>query len=360
MSSGPARGLGVAALLLLVSCHKAPRPEDFECSAPVGVANVHVASRADPSSVFLVNNQEAPVYTFAGPLPDGSVLALGDDGSAFRTTDDGCRWSPEPSPPAAGFWAFTQLDGLLLGAAVNGPYMLSSPDAGRSWATWDPGVRLGGAPGDGGDGLYALAESAAWRSRDGGTSWEHVADLPDATLGAPDTWFMTPGGGHWLAAAGSLWLSTDQGHHWTDLGDTLPGDEAWTGLSFQLLLEADGHTLDWLRFGPDSALHVVRGDLDGRSWTARALDPTAYNSTQAAAPDPSEPGALWWLRVDHDGVTSFERWAPAGASGTVPLGTLISAGGMVVTPSTVIFSAKWFLDEDSGGDEPPDTDAGPR
>lgn len=351
-------GRGLGPLLLLAACHKAGAPERFECSAPVGVANVHVASRADPSAVFLTNNQDAPIYTFAGPLPDGSVLALGDDGSAFRTGDDGCHWEPEPSPPATGVWSFRQDAGGLLGAAINGSSMLSSPDSGHTWDTWASELRAGGAPVEAEGALHVLGESAAWRSTDGGRTWARTAELPDATLGAPDTWFLTPGGGHWLAAAGSLWLSTDLGATWRDLGSTLPGDEAWTGLSFQLLLEADGRTLDWLRFGPDGALHVLRGGLDGRSWTARALDAAEHNSTQAAVPDPGEGGALWWLRVDRDGQTWFERWSPGGTEGTTALGTVINAGGMVVTPSTVIFSAKWVVEGDSGL-EPPDTDAAP-
>lgn len=360
--AGAPLGRPLAALLLLgaAACHAGRAPKAFECTTPVGVANIHVASRADPAWLFLTDNQDAPTYTFAGPLPDGSVIALGDDGSAFRTTDDGCHWSPESSPPASGVWSFGQVDGTLLGAAVNGPSLLSSRDSGRTWDHWSAAVRLGGAPADGGDGLYALGESAAWRSTDGGREWSLVATLPDATLGAPETWFMTPGGGHWLAAAGSLWLSTDKGASWRDLGGSLPAGEATTGLSFQVVLEADGRTLDWLRYGLDGGLHVVRGAVDGTSWTARALDAAAYNSTHAAVPEPAEPGALWWLRVDQAGHTWFERWAPDGVQGSVELGTVINAGGMLVTPSTVLFSAKWVVEEeDSGTDPPPDTDTLP-
>jgi photosystem II stability/assembly factor-like uncharacterized protein len=174
----------------------------------------------------------------------------------FATNNGGLTWTELLWPPWATAIAKGAVEGDLqfrrpsdgwLGAAADAPTVYTTIDGGVSWQPHvlpslpKPAPDSGGKPlplGGGGFGFFTsvsllpgtgviafvddYAQSAAYTSFDGGSTWRLIAPPPGETAYSQ---FVYQDAFHWWAMRfGALWKSTDAGQTWKQVGQQL---DAW-------------------------------------------------------------------------------------------------------------------------------------
>ena len=210
-------------------------------------------------------------------LPSGTILAGG--GNRVMSSDDGgCSWSTSLTAPAevtvaGGGVVALAASGTDVYAALTGPRVLISRDAGRTWAPADGGLPPGGAvhgiyPAPSGNVVYLVVEHA-------------VTDEVLDTAGAGQTgtsvrtttlYRKTPGAADW-AAVGSPGAAWDGPAGSDSEGVVAPG--AFWDLAVDPA--SAGHLLAVVKGG------IARSLDGGRTWTAVLADPSVEARTVSVA-----------------------------------------------------------------------------
>jgi photosystem II stability/assembly factor-like uncharacterized protein len=186
-------------------------------------------------------SEPLPVTTLAvspDVLHDGLVFA-GTSGGIFKSGDSGETWKavllPPPAPMVSAMAIspnFAQDSTLFAGTMEDGIFV--SQDAGVRWTAWNFGLLdlavmcLGISPNFAVDEtLFAGTETGIFRSTNGGRAWREV-ELPfgfDAVISLS----ISPAFGedHRLYASTEnqgIWVSNDEGEHWSRLAEGLVED----------------------------------------------------------------------------------------------------------------------------------------
>ncbi len=276
----------------------------------------------DPDTAALIGWSPAPlpfgkdfVQVWSLGQADGTLLAGTKPANLLASRDGGATWerldglTNHPSaeswtPGAAGLVLHTIVadpaEPGKLWVAISAAGVFASEDGG---ATWERRNRLANAaacegqdhpagprngetghcvhnmmraPGEG-DILYQQNHHGAWRSADGGRSWEDITPGLPSTFGFPvrvhprdpDTVWTLPLNGDRFGrfppgAAAAVWRSRDGGRNWEDLREGLPQ----TGCYFTVLRQAmagDARDPAGLYFGTNSGSVFASRD-EGESW----------------------------------------------------------------------------------------------
>jgi hypothetical protein len=183
-------------------------------------------------------------------LPDGSIVLMGGFDSGYRndvwvSVDGGASWAPLPNPPWSARHCHTSVvlpNGhiLLMGGGDDAGYkndVWRSVDGGASWtqlpaAPWS--ARLGhtslALPNEhillmGGIDDNGASKNDVWRSVDGGSTWTQVPisgtwwtprRLPSSVV-LPDGRIVLMGGGGGWDYENDVWVSADEGQHWSQV-----------------------------------------------------------------------------------------------------------------------------------------------
>jgi photosystem II stability/assembly factor-like uncharacterized protein len=281
----------------------------------------------------------------------GPRLLVGGDSahwgpSVFRSDDLGASWS-EPARPAVRFpedtgaslervWQL-QPGGVqepeVVYAGTEPGALFRSEDGGRSFALvrplWDHPTRESWVPGGGGLGLHtvlvdprdsraltvAVSTGGAYRTGDGGLSWEpcnrgvQATFLPESQrfpefgqcvhkvardAADPDRLYLQ---NHW-----GVYRSDDGGGSWSSIGDTLPSDFGFPvvahphrgGVAYVFPLNADSD-----RVPADRRCRVYRSEDAGQSWeapTAGLPEHAHYGPVlrDAMCTDDAEPAGVYF------------------------------------------------------------------
>lgn len=146
--------------------------------------------------------------------PNGTMIAVGDRGIIFRTTDDGSSWEL----PLSGTYQnlrdvdfITQTDVVVVGSEGT---ILISKNSGESWEAVNAHINqllfkvvfLNSQTG------FALGTDSLFGSNDGGNSWHPVAALPDKPESVA---FMNESEGILTTFTGHIYRTTNGGKNWT-------------------------------------------------------------------------------------------------------------------------------------------------
>ncbi|ATE58627.1 WD40/YVTN/BNR-like repeat-containing protein [Thauera sinica] len=210
-----------------------------------------------------------------------ALVAVGDYGTAIRSTDGGRTWQQAAVPVSTLLTAVHFADASNGWAVGHGGVVLASRDGGATWALQQV---LDGKPvllsvyfESAGRGYAVGAYGSAWRTADGGATWAPmmVGSGADADMHLNHL-FAAPGGALYIAAeSGLAFRSGDGGDTWTTLRPGASGS-LWSGLAAGdeiLLLGMSGRVLasrdgggHWrtLDSGTGQSLTGAVADADGR------------------------------------------------------------------------------------------------
>jgi photosystem II stability/assembly factor-like uncharacterized protein len=219
-------------------------------------------------------------------LADGKTLvAVGDHGAVWRSTDEGRQWDPVHKSTAGGDYGVTMgelrgitalADGKTLIAVGQFGTVLRGTDEGRQW---DPTASttqstLNGVTALKDGTLVAVgAGGTVLRGTDEGRKWDSVASKTTADLrgvtALADGKTLVAVGDH-----GTVLRSTDEGRKWDSVASKAPKDlQGVTALADGTLVAVGGpQAYDNLVYGFAEA--VLRGTDEGRRW-----DPVAAPTT---------------------------------------------------------------------------------
>jgi photosystem II stability/assembly factor-like uncharacterized protein len=252
-------------------------------------------------------------------------------GGTFRSRDDGASWLPVDAGLFIGgamALAISPADANHLLYATD-TRLLRSRNGGRDWTQEAPDKLIGPilAVAFDADGHGAVASNAAGVFvTDDGKTWSE-SNAP--TGAAPARSIVASGtpGRFYLAGPRGLYVSSDHGHSFQRLGETLP--------------EAPPTALTVARGTPDTVLTV----LDGTLWMSTDAG-TNWHESRAGLPERSVEaldvgGARWWAFGADRLYVSEDRggaWRVAGNvlpdAGTSVRGLSVSADGSIVTMTT--------------------------
>jgi hypothetical protein len=269
-------------------------------------------------------------------LPNRNVRALAvspaglaagtDDGVAL--SQDGASWYPAGlhgdsvsslavavNPPAAVFYA-----GIDYPATAHGYLWALSTSAGSAWSAVSNGLPAGavvnwiavGPPSQatGTNPILVLTTKGAYRSTDGGKTWNASAGIPsgstltDATFSPLDPNLVYAGADAGGSSGGGLWRSTDGGQTFSDFSQGLPS------------VHPSG----------ESALREVE---------SLAVAPGGTYPTVLAALDPYQGGAAIYRQVDATAPSPPALPAASGAVATVPASAVPASAAAPVRPAPV-------------------------
>lgn len=216
---------------------------------------------------------EAVVELIAHPENPKRLYARTAAGAGFASEDGGVTFtSATPGhDPVLGFCARSPSTWWV----TDGARIWSGPDAWGVASRWVPpspitalGCSLGGSV------VVRLADGTAWRSEDGGQSFD-LAGAPWALAGAPDGFAYHPGrrGLAFAWGPGGLWRSLDGGGNWRLL--SLPGNPGAYGVSFDLSQR------QWML--AYTSLGVFSSADLGRTWTKQAAGLEGRDPTRVRA-----------------------------------------------------------------------------
>ena len=277
--------------------------------------------RADPGAAAMFGADPQPPAPFSGQVDSlwslaragGRLFAGGRPAMLYASDDDGAGWDDVPSlnahpgrdgwnPGAAGLTLHhvevDAADPRRMWLGISSAGVFATEDGGESWERRNrlsnaqacadhphPAAPRDGETGHcvhalahaGGDLLYQQNHHGAWRSRDGGRSWDDVTDGLPSTFGFPvavhphdpATLWVWPLNGDMAGrfppdAAAAVWRSRDGGDSWADCRAGLPQ----TACHFTVLRQAmavDRAPRPGLYFGTNSG--SVFASLDeGDNW----------------------------------------------------------------------------------------------
>lgn len=242
--------------------------------------------------------------TAVGP----TIYAGVEPAGLFRSDDGGVTWShvaglrqhpscPTWQPGNGGLILHTIVphptDASRMWIGISAVGVFHTADGGRTWEARNRGVRAVGMPDehpetgqcvhkvalhpDRPEVLYQQNHSGAYRSRDGGSSWEDInAGLP-STFGFPiavhphdprTIWTVPLNGddrGRFMPdGAAAVWMSRDEGATWARMSDGLPQRDAYLGV-LREAMAVDRLDPAGVYFGTSTGQLFGSAD-EGRSW----------------------------------------------------------------------------------------------
>lgn len=257
------------------------------------------------------------------PLFSGTLVAVGDAGTGWRSTDGGATWSGAFLGQTAQFDTIWTSGGVVV--ALGGPGAISrSADDGRTWqAVFSPnavvtytsvaGVNASTAVAVGYNGYNGIIV----RSTDAGQTWTQPVFPGPANQGFNAVWAS----GNTVVAVGDgglVYRSTDGGATWTSL----------TGVTTKTLRAVAGTAATLVAVGDQVALRSVDG---GATWAAASgIAPSLTSLYGTASAFVAGHGAGALVSAD-GGQTWTAATAPSGGawSGVVALsgqGLVVAAG----------------------------------
>ncbi|MCY1003981.1 hypothetical protein OV079_00040 [Nannocystis pusilla] len=217
-----------------------PSGDDFYAACHAGVEGTRLVAMGTAGVVFYSDNGGAN-WTAGngaaiakdvrgvsrGHAADAVVVAVGDSGGCYRSTDAGATWGVVVSATAADLYAVTRCQGAMVAVGFDGQ-VVRSTNSGSTWASIIGPVNAG-------EHLYGVS---AWLltvvavgaggiiriSEDGGLSWKPVPSPTTMTLRAVH---RSPSG-RWTAAGfgGTIIQSLDEGKTWV-LRQVLSFTDLW-------------------------------------------------------------------------------------------------------------------------------------
>ena len=293
---------------------------------------------------------------------DAAVPADGSAGSTAATIPVGvaCKVAPQTAPPAAWSNATGNLAGLMsecgnltlvaadpchdrviAGVAHGGLWM--SSDRGASWNKLGTGAgsaAIGHRPSsivfdpEHSDvfyesGIYGALNDGVFMTSDGGTTFKPLGTIGHIDLVSVD--FSDPDRKTLLAGAHEtkqkLFLSTDAGANWTDIGPNLPAGSHFS--SAPLVLDAEHFLLGACGWG-DGTCGVFASADQGKHWDMTSME------SPAGRPLWAKDGHMVWPAIWGSGALlsddSGQHWTKvrgphAGSPEELPDGRIVSVGG---------------------------------
>lgn len=214
----------------------------------------------------------------------GGVIFCGTPGGVYRTEDAGRQWTDSSAGLSTrDVRALTRL-GKQLYASTDGDGVYRSVDGGRSWQPASEGIPAGvrsrailGADGV----VLAGTTQGTFRSVDQGASWTRTLARANARSFAAAGGLLAIGA---FRGAGSVYVSSDRGAHWSDVSANLPrgGVGVWAmAFDDQFLYAAVSRQGLW---------RISRADLAGLMQSGKAEEPVA--SANVATEPAGRPGSL--------------------------------------------------------------------
>lgn len=208
--------------------------------------------------------------TTVQPAGANAAFALTNGSSSLRrTTDLGATWETIPLPRVNGYWSTFRVYSTTHLTVTDGTgRMYATTDAGATWADRSAGPVSLPTVGsvwffDSREGLALASDGSSVRTTDGGESWTTTAPL-NRSQGWHSMQFSGSGNVGWVAAASSIYRSTDRGRTWlAPAGETsaqLPHDVS----DFHFVDETNGWALARSWWSSDSPLFRSRDG--GMSW----------------------------------------------------------------------------------------------
>lgn len=153
--------------------------------------------------------------------PSGIGLAVGEEGTVFRTTDFGANWEAVESGTALTFLEVSFVPGTggqqAWAATTGSTRVAHTTDGGQSWSILPIGFNLAAVnylatPTE--DVIYACTQNGLVKTTDQGQSWEEVTPAADQNWASIS--FVDVDNG-WLATTdGAVFKTTDGGANWTE------------------------------------------------------------------------------------------------------------------------------------------------
>ncbi len=251
--------------------------------------------------------------------PDAGIVFIAGSNVAYRTTDDGASWTPEPDVAAGNVQRLKATDGTTFYAF--GPNtLLQSTDAGQTWAA------LGGAAGNTITGISCTLLTCLMttdkgdkllRSEDGGKT---AAAITAATAPLFAAGFQSASRAVAAGSGGATAISDDGGKNYTPVGGDIAG-------SFQFGLRAGPADNIALALGAKGQL--ARSTDGGVTWkainvaTSADMRDTSF-STQDEGYALDQRGGLF--RTTNGGAS----WQPIDPGTTSPPRAVMTAGSVVL------------------------------
>lgn len=241
--------------------------------------------------------------------PVGAAIYAGvEPAGLFRSDDGGVTWShvsglrehpttPEWQPGNGGLILHTivphPLDPQRMWVGISAVGVFHTTDGGRTWEVQNRGVRAVGMPDEHPvigqcvhkfvvhparpEVLYQQNHSGAYRSRDGGRTWESMDQGLPSTFGFPiavhphdprTIWTVPLNGDdrgrHMIDGAAAVWMSRDEGDSWSRMSEGLPQQGAYLGVLREAMAV---DTLDPAGVYVGTSTGQLFGSRDeGRSW----------------------------------------------------------------------------------------------
>jgi photosystem II stability/assembly factor-like uncharacterized protein len=268
------------------------------------------------------------------------ILAGADVGMCF-SDDGGVHFKRVDSPlNSQAVWsiAFDPVDPRVVYAGTGAPArarMFRSRDGGASWSPLDidlpefcQGVNrpriltICVNPAEHDEVWFGVEEGGAWRSRNGGDTWERI-DTPDSGIGNSDIHAVavllpttTEPLKHMVLTVNTVYESTDDGKSWTGVASKTRFDGMYYTRTVQLVDPTGQAILLAIGDGtPGTRSRIYRSNDRGASWAPATLH-TAPNSTVwAFGAHASDPSLLFagtkyghLLRSTDGGKSWFKEW----------------------------------------------------
>ena len=197
----------------------------------------------------------------------GALLAVGSAPGVFRSTDDGATWSAVSNPSTGAIWDLFRNDPTTLTAVGDGGRIYRSTDDG---ATWSVLASLGGQElGDqwwlDEDRGYVTGPLRVRRTTDGGSTWQPVPGVDEATFFTGDIRFLDEMNG-WILVDFDTFRTTDGGTTW------FPKHGAFgQGPIYQHEALFVDETTRWVGTRGEGA-EIWKTTDDGVTWTQQYMD----------------------------------------------------------------------------------------
>jgi photosystem II stability/assembly factor-like uncharacterized protein len=314
--------------------------------ALAGTVGSGVFRSTDHGTSWAQSNDNIGNQSIGAIVAVGGVIYASGDNNLYRSTDGGLTWDFTDGGQYYGVFSMLVTGQTIYAGGFGG--LLRSTDGGASfegpiWIDILPGLQRITSFAVRGNDLYASTAGGPGcgviRSRDGGTSWEFAnGSIANASLAA-----LTTAGGDILAGglARGLLHSTDEGAHWTSLGQGLP-----PGTNIRFLLPAAGGVVAGT--GGDGLYRTANA---GATWSSISADASGLLQNEivgglvADGPALLATGAADGVFRSTDGGAT---WALSNAGLPVSPGFFVQAIGRAGPDVTLGTSDGIFVSSDHG------------
>jgi photosystem II stability/assembly factor-like uncharacterized protein len=268
------------------------------------------------------------VHSFSGPTNLQTAWTVGGGGKIIRSSDNGLSWisltSGTNQPLESVF--FTSVN---LGWAVGAGTALKTTNGGTSWTSMDTGS---GSFQD----IFFVDQNTGWivgndgrilKTTNGGASWS--VKLSGTTNHLQAISFTDASVGYAVGSGKTILKTVDGGETWSNITPNLPPlspDPTWTGVDF-----IGNGTEGWIVGSTGQVVHTQNG---GANWTVTTISESALTDIKA-----NSASALWTVDSAKGNVYRYDTIAPS-----APTGLQKNPAGNPSKQPTPIFSWSPSLD----------------